>query len=229
MHKTIHRQRLLFNMVQNPTGKRRGRPPAYDRGLALRQAGDAFWDAGYSATTLDDLSGATGMNRPSLYGAFGDKHALYLETLAVYAKASHDRLDAFLAADGVLADQLMAVYDAALAIYLQGDRSPRGCFLIGTALSEAVEDPAIRVALLASLLHFDDTFEARFRRARIAGELPKDADPRALAQVAAATLNALAVRARAGEELASLRTTAATTVRLICGKDAARKERATKP
>ena len=208
-------------MVQKPAKKPRGRPPSYDRGQALRQAGDAFWNAGYSATTLDTLSGAMGMNRPSLYGAFGDKHALYLETLAMYAKASHDRLDAYLQQDGDLADQLMAVYDGALAIYLSGEPEPRGCFLIGTALSEAVADRDIREHLLQALLRFDDAFEARFERAKKAGELPKDADARALAQVAAATLNALAVRARAGEARSSLRTTAATTVRLICGKDAA--------
>ena len=216
-------------MVQNTPKKPRGRPPAYDRGQALQQAGDAFWDAGYSATTLDDLSGATGMNRPSLYGAFGDKHALYLETLAIYSRASHDRLDAYLAQDGVLADQLMAVYDGALGIYLSGERSPRGCFLIGTALSEAVEDPVVRERLLQSLLQFDDAFEARFLRAQAMGELARDVDARALGQVAAATLNALAVRARAGEKLASLRTTAAMTVRLICGKDAAGKVRKAKP
>ena len=60
---------------------RRGRPRAYDPERALAQATAAFWDAGYSATSLDDLSAATGMNRPSLYGAFGDKHALYLKAI----------------------------------------------------------------------------------------------------------------------------------------------------
>ena len=185
--------------AENPAKKPRGRPPAYDRRQALRQAGDAFWDAGYPATTLDDLSSATSMNRPSIYGAFGDKHALYLETLAMYAKSAPEKLDALLDRDGVLAGQLMAVYDGALAIYLSGDRSPRGCSLIGTVLSEAVEDPAIRARLLASLLHFDDVFAACFARAKVAGELPGESDARALSQVAAATLNARAVRARAGE------------------------------
>ncbi|PTB24471.1 TetR family transcriptional regulator [Paraburkholderia caribensis] len=56
----------------------RGRPRAYDADDALSNATDAFWLGGYSGTSLDTLSDATGMNRPSLYAAFGDKHALYL-------------------------------------------------------------------------------------------------------------------------------------------------------
>jgi AcrR family transcriptional regulator len=68
-------------MVQKET-KRRGRPPAYVPEVALARATDAFWSAGYAATSLDELAAATGMNRPSLYGAFGDKHDLYLKTLA---------------------------------------------------------------------------------------------------------------------------------------------------
>ena len=67
-------------MVQKER-RRRGRPRAYDPEQALAQATAAFWDAGFSATSLDDLSAATGMNRPSLYGALGDKRALYLKTI----------------------------------------------------------------------------------------------------------------------------------------------------
>ena len=64
-------------MMVQKADSRRGRPRAYDPETALSQAMAVFWDAGYAATSLDDLSAATGMNRPSLYGAFGDKHALY--------------------------------------------------------------------------------------------------------------------------------------------------------
>jgi AcrR family transcriptional regulator len=209
-------------MVQNKERRPRGRPPAYDRAHALSQAGDRFWRTGYAATTLDELSASTGMNRPSLYGAFGDKHALYLETLARYAAASQDKLDSFLDRPGRLADQLMAVYDAALAIYLSGDEGPRGCFLIGTALAESVEDDVIRTRLLATLHGMDAAFERRFTRAIADGEIDRHADAKALAQVASAVLNALAVRSRAGEAAARLRVTARTTVMLLCGSPAGR-------
>ncbi len=62
--------------------KRRGRPRAYQPEIALGKALDLFRKDGFAATSLDDLSAATGMNRPSLYGAFGDKRELYLKSYA---------------------------------------------------------------------------------------------------------------------------------------------------
>src|SRR3981189_3871404 len=64
--------------------KRRGRPRAYEPEVALARALDVFWKDGFAATSLDDLSAATGMNRPSLYGAFGDKRELYIKSYARY-------------------------------------------------------------------------------------------------------------------------------------------------
>src|SRR5437868_15540272 len=64
--------------------KRRGRPRAYEPGVALGKALDLFRRQGFAATSLDDLSEATGMNRPSLYGAFGDKRELYIKSYQRY-------------------------------------------------------------------------------------------------------------------------------------------------
>src|SRR5580765_5390194 len=64
--------------------KRRGRPRAYEPDVALARALDVFWKDGFAATSLDDLSAATGMNRPSLYGAFGDKRELYKKSYENY-------------------------------------------------------------------------------------------------------------------------------------------------
>src|ERR1700761_8970826 len=64
--------------------KRRGRPRAYEPDIALGRALDLFRKDGFAATSLDDLSAATGMNRPSLYGAFGDKRELYIKSYERY-------------------------------------------------------------------------------------------------------------------------------------------------
>src|SRR5260370_31197386 len=64
--------------------KRRGRPRAYQPEVALGKALDLFRKDGFAATSLDDLSAATGMNRPSLYGAFGDKRELYIKSYERY-------------------------------------------------------------------------------------------------------------------------------------------------
>src|ERR1700759_14188 len=64
--------------------KRRGRPRAYEPDIALGKALALFRTAGFAATSLDDLSRATGINRPSLYGAFGDKRELYIKSYRRY-------------------------------------------------------------------------------------------------------------------------------------------------
>lgn len=198
---------------------RRGRPRDYDRQAALLRATDAFWGTGYSGTSLDKISAATGMNPPSLYAAFGNKHALYLEALEHYWQISLDATREALAGDHPLGEALMLAYEAALSIYFPA-KGRRGCFVIGTAVTESLEDPDIRKSVAAGLRMIDADFETRFRLARERGELKDDADPTAFAVLASATMHTLAIRARAGTSRAELREIARKAVNVICGCDA---------
>jgi TetR/AcrR family transcriptional regulator, copper-responsive repressor len=202
----------------NVKPKRRGRPRAYDPEAALKQAIEAFWKTGYSGTSLDDLSAATSMNRPSLYAAFGDKQALYLRALDRYWQLGYVAMREALAYDRPLSEALMRVYQKALSTYFSGKGPPRGCFAIGTATTEAVEDPKIRAALAQGLRNLDETFEARIRAAKESGELRGDADPVALAMLASATLHTIAIRARAGTPRADLEEIARKAIDVICKK-----------
>jgi AcrR family transcriptional regulator len=196
---------------------RRGRPRAYDTKTALKQATDTFWRTGYSGTSLDSIAAATGMNPPSLYAAFGNKRALYLEALTHYWELSLAATREALAKDRPLGESLMLAYDAALSIYFSGKGSARGCFVIGTAVTEAGEDPEIRKNVAAGLRMIDADFEARFRTAQERGELKHDADPAALADLASATMHSIAIRARAGARRTELREIARKAVSVICG------------
>jgi len=177
--------------------KRRGRPRAYQPEVALGKALDLFRKGGFAATSLDDLSAATGMNRPSLYSAFGDKRELYIKAYQRY------RADAAAAMIDIFRDQqpvrqrLERIFAVALDIYLSGDAGPRGCFTVMTAASEAISDPDIRGMVLEGLSELDKAFTACFRLAKENGELPQTADPVVLAQLASATIHSIAVRARA--------------------------------
>ncbi|HEY3029042.1 MAG TPA: TetR/AcrR family transcriptional regulator [Bradyrhizobium sp.] len=179
------------------TPKRRGRPRAYQPEVALGKALDLFRKGGFAATSLDDLSAATGMNRPSLYGAFGDKRELYIKAYQRY------RADAAAAMIDIFGDQqpirqrLKRIFAVALDIYLSGDAGPRGCFTVMTAASEAISDPDIRAMVLEGFSELDKAFAACFRLAREKGELPASADPVVLAQLASATIHTIAIRARA--------------------------------
>jgi AcrR family transcriptional regulator len=196
--------------------RRRGRPRAYDPEAALQRATDAFWKTGYSGTSLDEISAVTGMNRPSLRAAFGDKHALYLRALGDYwafkFAAMREALEG-----GTLAEALMRAYDTALSIYFSEDGTARGCFVVGTAITEAAEDLEIQRVAAEGFQRLDADFEARFRLAREAGELKKDADPEALALLASATMQSIAIRARAGTSRDELRRLARKAVETICG------------
>src|SRR6187549_3664296 len=157
--------------------KRRGRPRAYQPDIALGKALDLFRKDGFAATSLDDLSAATGMNRPSLYGAFGDKRELYIKSYQRYrADARAAMIDIF-RDELPIRQRLERIFAVALDIYLSGDAGPRGCFTVMTAASEAVSDPEIRAMVLEGFSELDKAFAACFSRAQEKGELARAADP----------------------------------------------------
>lgn len=211
-------------MVQNSNAeeppKRRGRPRAYDPDKALRRATETFWEQGYAGASLDDLSAATGMNRPSLYGAFGDKQTLFRAALDRYMDDSRAAMIQAFRAGGTLRQALERVYHAALGFYLSGDVGGRGCFLVSAGLGQATIDPVVRETVAAGLHELDRGFERLVARAHAAGALPPGADPAALARVAGVMINALSVRARAGETREELDKTIQATLDLICGPQA---------
>ncbi|MBR0964913.1 TetR/AcrR family transcriptional regulator [Bradyrhizobium diazoefficiens] len=177
--------------------KRRGRPRAYEPEVALGKALDLFRKQGFAATSLDDLSEATGMNRPSLYGAFGDKRELYIKSYQRYREDARAAMVDIFRQEMPVRQRLERIFASALNIYLSGETGPRGCFTVVTAASEAVADPEIRAMVLDGLSELDKAFTNCFRRAREKGELPESADPVVLARVASATVHSIAIRSRA--------------------------------
>jgi TetR/AcrR family transcriptional regulator, copper-responsive repressor len=177
--------------------KRRGRPRAYEPDVALAKALDLFRRDGFAATSLDDLSAATGMNRPSLYGAFGDKRELFIKSYQRYREDARAAMIDIFRNELPVRERLARIYAVALDIYISGESGPRGCFTVMTAASEAIADPDIRAMVLEGLVELDKAFAACFRRAKERGELPESADPIVLAQLASATIHTIAIRARA--------------------------------
>ncbi|BAL74374.1 TetR/AcrR family transcriptional regulator [Bradyrhizobium cosmicum] len=183
-------------VAANPP-KRRGRPRAYEPEIALGKALDLFRKQGFAATSLDDLSEATGMNRPSLYGAFGDKRELYIKSYQRYREEARAAMVEIFRQEMPVRLRLERIFASALNIYLSGEAGPRGCFTVVTAASEAVGDPEIRAMVLDGLNELDKAFASCFRKAKEKGELPESADPAVLAQVASATVHTIAIRSRA--------------------------------
>jgi AcrR family transcriptional regulator len=200
-----------------PSGKRRGRPRAYDPDVALAKATETFWAQGFAGASLDDLSAATGMNRPSLYGAFGDKQALFKTALDAYMDRSRAAMTEAFRGGGSLGEVLTRIYRTALGFYMPDDGEGRGCFLVSAGLGQAVVDEETRQIVAAGLHELDRGVQGLISRRQAKGELPPTVDPVALGRVASMMMNALSVRARAGETREQLEATIPVMVGLICG------------
>jgi AcrR family transcriptional regulator len=216
----------LFEVVQKSSDppvdaapRRRGRPRAFEPEAALIGAMDVFWAEGFAATSLDELSAATGLNRPSLYGAFGDKRALYLQAYRRYREHVRDSFAPLLAEDAPLREKLARILNAALDLYLSGHSGPRGCFTVLTAASDAVADPEIRAAVVEAIAATDRAFGRLYAEALAKGELPPGVDPKRLARMTAATFHTLSIRARARLPRAEIEPIIADAVAMICGPE----------
>lgn len=197
--------------------KRRGRPRAYDPEVALAKATDIFWAQGFAGASLDDLSAATGMNRPSLYGAFGDKQALFKSALDRYMDSSRAAMSQAFRGGGALREVLTRIYHTALGFYLSDDAGGRGCFLASAGLGQALVDDEVRQTVADGMHELDRAVEGLMTRRQARGELPPTVDPVVLGRVASMMMNALSVRARAGETREQLEATIPVMVELICG------------
>lgn len=200
-----------------PAKRGRGRPRGFDPAETLRRIQRVFWTGGYASTSLDDIAVATGLNRPSLYAAFGDKRALYLAALNRSRTESVSMLEQALAPDEPLRAALERVYSGSAALYMRGEGAQRGCFLVGTAVTEAVLDEAVRDVLGESLEELSRAFTRRFARAVEDGDLPRATDVESLATHATAALNGMAVRARAGADAPTLERIGRSFIDLVCG------------
>lgn len=175
----------------------RGRPRTFDRNEALDRAVDTFWAKGYTSTSLDDLTAAMGINRPSLYGSFGNKHDLFMRSIDRYAETiGHLPLQAFLDEPDIRR-AVEAYFRATIRCVTSRDH-PRGCLIMNVAGERAANDATVRTCMDAAYRERVDAVSNRLREAREAGDMPPDTDPDDLARMIAAVMHSLAARARAG-------------------------------
>ncbi len=157
-----------------------------------------------------------GRGRPRAYDPEVALQALYLKTLETYRGRRRTQLTAALGAGRPLGEALRALYYRMIDIFLEGGRGARGCYLVGTAATEAVGNAQVREMLAGNLREIDEVFRAAFSAAQRRGELGPQADPKALALMASAVVHTVALRARAGQPRAILKAVADSAVKLIC-------------
>jgi len=196
--------------MQHGTKKtsRGGRPREFDEDEALEKMLRQLWTTGLSGVSVDGIARSAGLNRPSLAAAFGDKNAIYAQAAARFAEMMDERLGRALDNQDLEA-ALRSAFDTAIDVYTARGRD--GCFVICTAPAEALTNPVCRDILVQAIDGMDAIFLRRL--AREAKLVPgKRIDLPMIAAQLAATLQSIALRARAGWKPDRLRRLAASAI-----------------
>lgn len=157
-----------------------GRTREFDVDLAVDSALHLFWRKGYEGTSLTDLTNALGINRPSLYAAFGSKEDLFLRAVERYT--SHYGGELVAAFEGPTA---LDVVTRIIRFYADAtgreDREP-GCLIVQGAIVGSDDGARVRAVLADRRRLLEDMLAKRLERAKREGDLPKDARPADLAR-----------------------------------------------
>ncbi|SOD66765.1 transcriptional regulator, TetR family [Streptomyces zhaozhouensis] len=187
------------------------RPRSFDEKQVLNAVRDQFWDAGYAATSLEDLMRVSGLGKGSLYAAFGDKRQLFLRALHGYTEEIHAELREVLADAPRALDALRALLEPPIDASPGADAGAvtrRGCLMANSAYELGNADPEV-------LAHAHRTYEKStaligdcVARAQREGDLPAGADPVALARALLAAQQGLVFMSRTGLDAEALTATA---------------------
>ena len=157
-------------MVQN-TDRPRGRPRSFDEMHALEKATQVFWSKGYDGVTIDDLVAGMGVGRPSLYAVFGDKRAIFLRSLKMYAERKGAQAKKALLSPQSLRDSMTGFLRYAVESATEKE-SARGCLMV--CVAPLVDDPEVKQFLQKAIAGGAALVEGRLRDGIAAGEIPSD-------------------------------------------------------
>lgn len=167
-----------------------------------------FWRHGYETTSIADLTTAMGISTPSLYGAFGDKKRLFLETAQLYAgdsNATAKAIDAAITAREAARDML-----AGAVVGYTGETTPPGCLLASATASGSAASRDVQDAVADIRRFVIDRLRSRIESDVSTGVLPRTTDAPALAGLVMTIMQGLSVLARDGMDRTSLQAIATT-------------------
>ena len=180
-----------------------GRTRQFDADEALDRALEVFWARGYEGATLPELTRAMGINRPSLYAAFGNKEELFRKALERYLTGPQSFVG-----EALKQPTARGVTEALFSGFIRMQRGrdqARGCLVVQGALACGEEAEPVRRELARLIQAAVTAFRERFERAVQDGDLPKGTDCAGLARYVATVLNGLAVQVASGATEKDLR------------------------
>ena len=184
-----------------------GRPREFDADAALDSAMRVFWQRGYEGAALSDLTEAMGINRPSMYAAFGNKEELFLKAFARYADTTAAYVSKAL--DEPTARQVAETILAGAVEATTYKDCPHGCLSVQGALATSADGEPVRQRLADWRVDGEKAIRSRLQAAKAEGDLPADADPGDLARFLCTVMYGIAVEAAGGTAKAKLKRTAA--------------------
>lgn len=172
-----------------------GRPREFDEDQVLDAAMKAFWANGYEATSLADLVSATGLHKGSLYQAFGDKHALFVQTLNRYLQNIRHHKNQVLDQAETPVAGIRAVLHGFIDMS-EGDTScPQGCMAVKTLVEIAPHDPEVQRIMEDHKNTMRASMESRLSQAQASGELSADKSPQMITALLMIFMDGLAALA----------------------------------
>jgi TetR/AcrR family transcriptional regulator, copper-responsive repressor len=179
--------------------KPRGRPPAFDKAKALDAAMREFWTKGYEGTSLADLQGAMGMNPPSIYNAFGDKKALFEQSVDAYRKGPGCFAQKALEEEAEPRAAIKRLLMDAAATFTS-KKYPAGCMIVLSALNCSDDDADVRDGLSRRRRASTHAIAARIAEAK----LPNGISAELMTDIVVTLFQGLSIRARDGATRAQL-------------------------
>ena len=150
-----------------------GRPREFDEEAVLAAAMEAFWRKGYEATSLVDLTEATGLNKASLYRVFGDKHQLFMAALKNYADVEFRESAAVMSDSATPLENLRAI----IAKVSEDNGTDKGCLMINSMVETAPHDPEVSQLLRSFGQQRQQALQELITAAQAAGEIRAELDP----------------------------------------------------
>jgi len=191
------------------------RPRTFDEHEVVAAARDKFWERGYAATSVDDLTAATGLGKGSLYGAFGDKHTLYLRALDDYISSSLDAVRASLRNPERSAYERLAGHIRGQAKALVADKDRRGCLMAKSAAELGATDDAVEKKVELAYTTWRAELVACINEAQRDGTVDAKQNPQALAGTLLAFMRGQEALHKGGAKPAQLKAAADEMVSLI--------------
>ncbi|WP_431042296.1 TetR/AcrR family transcriptional regulator [Streptomyces sp. P1-3] len=182
---------------------RRGRPRSFDRDAALKAATLEFWERGYEAVSIADLTRVMHIKAPSLYAAFGDKRTLFEEAVQAYVQEFGGYIHQALEEEPTARDGVARMLREAATVHtLPGH--PKGCMIATAGTNCTAQSEEILQGLTELRVQNTRLIERHIRADIAAGRLPADADAHALAVFSTSVLHGMSQQARDGADRATL-------------------------